>query len=310
MSEHKQTEVEADFWLDWLTCRRHGGDPDHEPIMRSEVAAIRDRVLDGARLASGMTLLDIGAGDGLISFEALRRVSQPFSVIFSDISAPLLKRAELIATDLGFRNQCAFIQSSAETLSGIANESVDVITSRAALAYVPDKLSAARSFIRVLKPGGRISLGEPVGQDAAVQLAAMTNVLRTQPPNSTTPYLTLLQRCRALQLPSTLEGIRSNPFTNYTERDLVQLFRKAGFVNLHMEFHIEVKAAPAMPWSTFIDIAPRPGTLTLREIFDQHFSAADISLFERGMRQAVEEGTLVGESRNVYLTAEKGTHQG
>lgn len=129
MSEHKQTEVEADFWLDWLTCRRHGGDPDHEPIMRSEVAAIRDRVLDGARLASGMTLLDIGAGDGLISFEALRRVSQPFSVIFSDISAPLLKRAELIATDLGFRNQCAFIQSSAETLSGIANESVDVITS-------------------------------------------------------------------------------------------------------------------------------------------------------------------------------------
>jgi len=119
------------------------------------------------------------------------------------------------------------------------------------------------------------------------------------------PYLTLLQRSRALQLPSTLEGIRSNPYTNYTERDLVQIFRKAGFVKIHMEFHMDVKAGPPMPWSTFIDIAPRPGTPALREIFGQHFSTSDILLFEKGMRNAVEEGTLTHETRDFYLTAEK-----
>ncbi len=253
---------------------------------------IRDRALDGARLATGMTLLDIGTGDGLISFEALRRLRQPFSVILLDISAPFLKRAERIATELGYRDPCSFIQSSAETLEGVADESVDVITSRAVLAYVPDKPSAARSFFRVLKPGGRISLGESIGQDAAVQLVALTNVLNTQPANGSTPYLALLQRSRALQLPSTLAGIRSNPYTNYTERDLVQIFQKAGFVNIHKEFHMDVKAGPPMPWSTFIDIAPRPGTPALQEIFQQHVSTSDILLFEKGMRHAVEDGTL------------------
>lgn len=305
MSDLIEPEVQADFWLDWLTYRRHGGDPEHEPVVRAAVDKIRDRVLDGAKLATGMTLLDIGAGDGLISFEALRRLRQPFSVILLDISAPLLKRAERIATELGYHDQCSFIQSSADTLEGVADESVDVITSRAVLAYVPDKLSAARSFIRVLKPGGRISLGEPIGQDAAVQLVALTNVLSTQPANASTPYLALLQRSRALQLPSTLEGIRSNPYTNYTERDLVQIFRNAGFVNLHMEFHMDVKAGPPMPWRTFIDIAPRPGTPALREIFEQHFSASDILLFEKGMRNAVQDGNLTHETRDVYLTAEK-----
>jgi ubiquinone/menaquinone biosynthesis C-methylase UbiE len=305
MSDLTESDFEADCWSDWLTYRRHGGDPEHEPIVRAAVAEIRDRVLDGARLASGMTLLDIGAGDRLISFEALRRVKQPFLVILSDISTHLLKRAERIATEIGFRDQCRFLQSSAETLAGVADESVDVITSRAALAYVVDKLSAARSFLRVLRPGGRLSLGEPLGQDAAVQLAALTKVLQSQPANSNTPYLALLQRCRSLQMPSTLDGIRSNPFTNYSERDLVQIFRKAGFVNIHMEFHMDVKAGPAMPWSTFIEIAPRPGTPSLREIFEQDFTAADISLLERGMRKAVEDGTLTGQTTNVYLTAEK-----
>lgn len=305
MSDLEKLEVEEDFWSNWLLHGRHGGDPAYEPIMRAAVAEIRDRVLDGARLTSGMTLLDVGAGDGLISFEALRRVKQPFSVVLSDISAPLLQRAEHIAEDLGFRDNCSFIQTPAETLMGITDESVDVITSRAVLAYVHDKASALRSFLRVLKPGGRLSLGEPIHQDAAVQLAALTKVLRSEPANYSTPYLDLLQRCRALQMPSTLEDIRSNPLTSFSERDLVRLFREAGFVNIHMELHVDVKPSPAVPWSTFIEIAPRPGTPCLREIFEQHLTAKEVARFERGMRRDVESGTLTSQSMNVYLTAEK-----
>jgi SAM-dependent methyltransferase len=216
-----------------------------------------------------------------------------------------LKRAERIATDLGFRDVCSFIQVSAEMLEGIADESVDVITSRAVLAYVHDKPSALRSFLRVLKPGGRLSFGEPIHQDAAVHLASLGRVLQSEPANSSTPYLTLLQRCRALQMPSTLDEIRSNPLTNFTERDLVRLVREAGFANIHMEFHMDVKAAPAIPWKTFIEIAPRPGVLCLREIFAQHFTAAEIALLEGGIRAEVESGTLTGQSTNVYLTAQK-----
>ena len=109
-----------------------------------------------------MTLLDVGAGDGLIAFEALRRTTKPFSVVLSDISAPLLKHVEGLAVGLGFRDRCSFVETQAQTLSGIADESVDVVTSRAVLAYVEDKPSPIRSFLRVLKPGGRVSLGEPI----------------------------------------------------------------------------------------------------------------------------------------------------
>ncbi|WP_263375779.1 class I SAM-dependent methyltransferase [Granulicella aggregans] len=305
MSDTKEHELEADIWSEWLLNGRHGRDPDYKPIMRAAVAQIRDRVLDGARLTSGMRLLDVGAGDGLISFEALRRVKPPFSVVLSDISTPLLKHAESVAAALGFHGQCSFVQTPAQTLAGIANESVDVITSRAVLAYVDDKPSALRSFSRVLKPGGRVSLADPIGQDAAVHLAALTKVLRSEPVNSSTPFVSLLQRWRALQTPSTLDEIRSNPLTNFSERDLVQLFRDADFVNIHMELHIDVKTAPPIPWSTFIEIPPRPGALCLREIFEQHFTAVEISVFERVMREDVEKGKLTSQNLNVYLTAEK-----
>ncbi len=140
---------------------------------------------------------------------------------------------------------------------------------------------------------------------AAVQLAALTNVVRSQPENSNTPCLEVLQRCRALQMPSTLDEIRSNSFTNVSERDLVRLVREAGFINIHMEFHLDVKAGAAMPWSTFIRIAPWPGSLSLVEIFEQYLSTTEVDLFESRMRGAVETGTLIGESTNVYLTAEK-----
>jgi len=106
-------------------------------------------------------------------------------------------------------------------------------------------------------------------------------------------------------MPSTLNGIGLNPLTNFSERDIVQLFRKANFVNIHMEFHLDVRAGPAMPWSTFIEIAPRPGTPSLREIFEQHLTAAEVELLEGCMRAAVENGTMIGQTTTLYLTAEK-----
>ena len=305
MTIRKDLDETQDCWSDWLLHRRFGGNDDYRPVLQKLVEKIRDRVLDGARLAPGMTLLDVGAGDGLISFGALQRVDQPFTVIVSDISGPLLAHAERVSEELGLRKYCSFVQTSADDLAGIADNAVDVLTVRAVLAYVQDKASALKSFLRVLRPGGRISLCEPIHQDAAIQLAALTNVLGHQPENLSTPYLKLIQRYRALQLPSDLSGIRDSSITNFSERDLIQLFRAAGFVDIHMELHVDVKESSPMSWSTFIDTAPLPGTPSLREIFDEHFTVAERTLLETGMKRDVETGTLTGQTVVVYLTAEK-----
>ncbi|WP_348240817.1 methyltransferase domain-containing protein, partial [Salmonella enterica] len=54
--------------------------------------------------------------------------------------------------------------TGAETLEGIADSSVDVVTTRSVLIYVDDKAAAFAAFHRVLKPGGRVSLFEPINR--------------------------------------------------------------------------------------------------------------------------------------------------
>ena len=97
------------------------------------------------------------AGDGLIAFGAIDRIGPSLRVLFTDISAPMLGHAESVANERGVRDQCTFLQCSAEKLVGILDASVDVVTPRAVLAYVADKPAAARgNSAASLKPGGRL----------------------------------------------------------------------------------------------------------------------------------------------------------
>lgn len=295
----------ADIWSEWLLDRRHGGDPNHEPVVHGIVQRIRDRVLDGARLSAGMVLVDVGTGDGLVAFGAFERVGTSLKVVLTDVSVRLLSHAEECAVQRGLRDHCAFLKTCAERLDGLADESADVITTRAVLAYVSDKAAAACQFHRVLKPGGRVSIGEPIYQDAAVKLAALTNVLRSRPADAITAQARLMQRCRAAQLPSTVAEIQNNPLTNFSERDLIVLFQKAGFTEIHLELHIDIRTGAAVPWDTFIDKAPRPGAPTLREVFASHLSEAEQRQLEEGLRPLVESGRHTERETIAYLTAVK-----
>jgi len=301
---------DPDHWSEWLIRRRHGGDPDREPLVREAVQRIRDRVLDAAGPLSGMTLVDVGAGDGLIAFGAFERAGPSLKTVLVDLSPALLSRAEQRAVELGVRDSCTFLQTSAERLDGVADEFADVLTTRAVLAYVSDKASAARQFHRVLKPRGRLSIAEPIYRDEAVHLAAFTALLLSQPENATSAPVRLLQRCRAAQLPSTMAEIQSNPVTNFSERDLIVLLQKAGFVEIHLELHIDIRQDAAMPWATFIDTAPRPGALTLREIFASHLSGPEQLLLEESLRPIVESGQHMTRDTIAYLSARKAPAEG
>jgi SAM-dependent methyltransferase len=299
------TNPAGDHWSNWLLNRRHGGDPAHEPVVRSLVERIRDRVLDGAQLSPGMVIVDAGAGDGLIAFGAFERMGGSLNAVLTDISVPLLERAEKCATERGLRDRCTFLNTPVETLEGVADASADVLTCRAVLAYISDKAAAFKQFHRVLKPGGRISIGEPIYQDDALQLAALTRHLETQPHDDANLQFRLHQRWRAAQLPSRTEDILKNPLTNFTERDLVAICQFAGFGEIHLELHIDVRKGPTMSWDTFINLAPRPQTPTLREILESSFTQDERQLFEKGLRPMVESGQIFERDAVAYLTAVK-----
>jgi ubiquinone/menaquinone biosynthesis C-methylase UbiE len=309
----EKSNATADLWADWLLHARHGGDPAFARFVQRDVERIRQRVLDGAEPAPGMTLIDVGAGDGVVAFGAIARVGPSLRVVLTDISAPLLDHARETATALGVRGQCEFVQGSAEKLDWLPDAAADIVTTRASLAYVADKAAALREFHRVLKPGGRISLAEPIMQDDAFEACALGKMVAAQPDHEDIAFLKLLHRWKAAQYPSTEALIWKSPITNFSERDLLRFAKHAGFVEIHLELHIDhqMTTAPGCEhpadWEVFLSVSPHPWAPSLRQILAEKFTAEERTLFERLMRPQVESSTWTYTGVVAYLTAQKRT---
>jgi SAM-dependent methyltransferase len=97
----------------------------------------------------GEDLLDVGCGEGLLAFGALERGAG--TVTFCDISSDLLAFCRQAAEGLCVLERARFVEASADDLAGIADASVDVVTTRSVLIYVADKRAAFEEFARVLR---------------------------------------------------------------------------------------------------------------------------------------------------------------
>ena len=296
---------DADVWSEWLLHRRHADDSDYGQIVAGVVAAFADRILDAARLAPGMTLADIGTGEGLVAFRAISRTGPGLQVVATDISAPLLRYAAGVAAQLGVQGQLTFLECPADDLSQLADGTVDVVTTRAVLAYVGDKAKALREFHRILKPGGRISLVEPILQDEAFYARALRARLEAPAADRDDRFLTLLHRWKAAQFPDSPEGCARSPLVNFSERDLVSHARAAGFVDIHLELHIDVVTSPIRSWQVFLGSSPHPWAPSLERILTEQFSAAEREYFESIVRPLVESGRNITTDRAAYLQANK-----
>lgn len=270
-----------------------------------DIASYADRVLDGAALKQGMTLVDLGAGDGLVGFRAIDRIGASLKVIMVDLSVPLLNFAEQSATSRGVRQQCTFLVSTAEHLGGLSDDSVDVVTTRSSLAYVPDKQAALRECFRILKPGGRLSIAEPVFRDNALAAASMRTRLESGERDPRKSILPFLHRWQSAQYPDTNEAIQSSSIANYSERDLLQWAQTVGFRELHLELHISVTNSYRKSWDTFLDTSPHPLAPSLRTILHERFTTEERQLFEAVVKPMVESSELAETDRMAYLTALK-----
>jgi ubiquinone/menaquinone biosynthesis C-methylase UbiE len=305
MTEKSTRTPAGDIWSEWLLAVRHGRSADFQPKVAKAVESICDRVLDGARLRPGMSLLDVGTGDGLIALGAIDRIGPSLRVVMTDASEALLSHTRTIARAAGVLSQCTFLHGSAERLQGVDDASVDAVITRAVLAYVDDKSAALGEFFRVLRPGGRLSFAEPILQDEAFAASALTLMLQTQPNHPNFEFLRLIQRWKAAQFPTTEEAIWKSPLTNYSERDLVRLAGGAGFTGIHLELHMDVLQSWITDWDVFLDVSPHPLAKSLRQVFAEEFSTGERLFFERIMRPQVESGQTVSPEVIAYLSADK-----
>jgi arsenite methyltransferase len=94
----QMTEPLRDQWAEWLLNRGTAGD---KAGWVEFLRPVRDRVLENASLSECDTLLDVGAGDGMIAFGALERMGAGGQVIFADVSQDLLDHSRALAKERG-----------------------------------------------------------------------------------------------------------------------------------------------------------------------------------------------------------------
>jgi ubiquinone/menaquinone biosynthesis C-methylase UbiE len=251
---------------------------------------VRDGVLDRAELGEGETLLDVGCGDGLIAFGALERSAG--LVVFSDISQDLLDESRRIAEELGFADRCRFVLAPAEHLDDIADESVDVVTTRSVLIYVDDKESAFREFHRVLRPGGRVSLFEPINRLNRFLDAYDVEAVRE-----------LDDRVRAVF--RGLQPRETDPMLNFDDRDLVELAERVGFERVHLTLEVKTEPPEPAPWDAVADMPPNPRVPSLREVMTQVLAPDERERYEAHLRPRVEGGIGSRRMASAYLLAIK-----
>ncbi len=291
--------MSGDRWHRWLLEVRHGGDAGYRERLLSEfLYPWRDEVLGRAQVQPGATVLDVGTGDGLIGFGALDRVGTGGHVIFSDISQDLLDHCRAAAEAEGVLGRCSFVLAGADSLAGVADASVDVVTTRSVLIYVKDKAAAFREFDRVLRPGGRVSLFEPVNRLHAV-------------PGRFDGYDIGPVAVLAAKVQAFYNGIQppgSDPMLDFDDRDLVRRAEEAGFAEVHLDLRVDVEATvEPCPWDRFLRRSGNPLEPPFGEVLAQVLDPAEAAEFTAHLRPLVESGTGQLRRAVAYLVAVKGS---
>jgi arsenite methyltransferase len=111
-------------------------------------------------LGLGATVLDVGCGAGFDTLIAARQVGTAGRVISVDMTPAMLEKARAGAQDAGLGN-IDFREGLAEALP-VDDESVDLVISNGVINLCPDKMAALQEINRVLRPGGRIQIGDIV----------------------------------------------------------------------------------------------------------------------------------------------------
>lgn len=283
------SETTGDSWSTWLDGQRFSGG-EQEERLKNTLHEYRETVLDHVDLAEDDTVLDVGAGDGLIAFGALERLGPDGTVIFSDSSEAVLEQAQATAEDLKVTDRCEFVTVSAQDLASIDDESVDAVTLRSVLIFIEEKEQAFSEFKRVLNPGGRLSIFEPIG-DFTREMKAVENTFMEYDMGRADYEIPDSVREIADKIFDYAEEHRPDYETavDFDERDLFALAEKTGFEDIHLELHAySTSFCETEEWESWLTTSFGPETPTKKKAMEEALTSEERETFTEHVRPVVE----------------------
>lgn len=280
-----------------------------------QLGHIRDRVFALARVERQDLVLDLNAGTGLLTWEAVRRA--PVGGVWALTATPQAATAlDQQANNLESLERPVILTGSVTELSQrMANGEwrilshspfadspfFEVIIGRNVFTHLADKTAAAQTITALLKPGGRLALAEIVPRH--------TQRLHQLVDLSSLPA-SLTERVRAGE-----EGIYANtadPMVNWDAPTLQSIFQAAGLSSLEMTVEtltseLTIGTDQLERWFA---LAEGPGR---RPTFAQHLlhngpdpiNPAELSEVKRLFERQLLGQTVAWPTTIAYLTARK-----
>ena len=144
--------------------------------MRDSGEALIQRV----GVTSSMDVLDLGCGDGTTALPAAKLGANVLGV---DIASNLVEAGNARAQEAGLTN-CRFEEGDAADLSGIGDDSFDLVVSIFGAMFAPNPFQVAKEVVRVTRPGGQIVMGNWIPGDPTLvaQILKISSSYSPPPP--------------------------------------------------------------------------------------------------------------------------------
>ncbi|MFZ2489367.1 MAG: AAA family ATPase [Anaerolineae bacterium] len=263
------------------------------------LAALRERVIQAAHIQRHARVLDLNAGSGLLTWEALRRAPEGLVVALARSEQDAVALVQQ-ATRLPTLERPAFVQGDLAALPELLAAQFDgvvprfdAIVGRNALTRQPDKAAAAQWLRSLVADAGIVSLAEgvPVYTQRLYRLLDWSNV-----------DAELAARVFAAE--EALYSDPADPMVNWDEATLQQAFAAAQcVVRVVLEpERTQVQVTPAMlaRWFTPAPAGERPA---YADHLRRYLNAAELAAIEALFRSQLQNRTVDWEARVVFLTA-------
>ena|SRR5689334_6962069 len=131
-------------------------------------------------ITKGLKVLEVGGGDGTTAIPEARLGAD---VTVVDIASNLVKAGNAKAKKEGLSN-VVFQEGDATDLKDIKDESYDLVVSIFGAMFAPKPFDVAKEMVRVVKPGGRIVMGNWIPGDPTLvaQILKISSAYTPPPP--------------------------------------------------------------------------------------------------------------------------------